>query len=404
MREIRMGIIGAGVISHRHMTTLKQIPQFKVVAVCDIDKKKLDAWGEKYGIPEDCRYTDYKDLLARDDIESVDVCVHNNLHVPLSIAAMKAGKHVYCEKPMAGSYADAKLLYDAQKVYGKKLAIQLSSIMNLQSRMARDMVKNGDLGHVYHARSVGFRRIGRPGLDMKSLSPDFYSGLYAGHGALFDMGVYHIAQLLFIMGIPKLESVYGSVYQEVEIDPRLLGDHTFDVEDLGVGMAKYQGGITLDIIEPWAINIDEIGSTFVAGSKGGLKIINVDAYGGQMANPQNFNSHPEELKFCGFQNGRIIDSDLQVHTNSRREVTADPSMMIFNDNHMHWLAYLSGELTDETRYDTPWLALQTMLVSEGIFLSSQLGRSVTADEIEAMSQSTALRKQETEWGTFEYDF
>ena len=404
MREVRMGIIGAGVISNRHMTTLSKIPQFKVVAVCDIDKKKLDAWGDKYGIPEDCRYTDYRDLLARDDIESVDICVHNNLHVPLSIAAMKAGKHVYCEKPMAGSYADAKLLYDAQKVYGKKLAIQLSSIMNLQSRMARDMVANGDLGHVYHARSVGSRRLGRPGLDMKGLSPDFYSGVYAGHGALYDMGVYHIAQLLFIMGIPKLESVYGSVYQEMYIDERLLEGRTFDVEELGVGMAKYEGGITLDIIEPWAINMDEIGNTFVAGSKGGLKIINVDAYGGQMANPQSFNSRPEELKFFGFDNGKMTDSELKVHMNSRMEVAANPDIIIYNDNHMHWLAYLSDVLTDETRYNTPWLALQTMLVSEGIFLSSQLGRSVTADEIEALSKSTAVRRQETEWGVFEYDF
>ena len=138
MREIRIAIIGTGLISHRHMKVWSQIPGANVIDGCDIDETKLQSWGERYDISD--LYTDYRKLLERDDIDAVDVCVHNNLHVPLSIAAMRAGMHCYCEKPMAGSYADAKLLYSAQEVYNRKLAVQISSIFNLQSRMARDMV------------------------------------------------------------------------------------------------------------------------------------------------------------------------------------------------------------------------------------------------------------------------
>ena len=80
----------------------------------------------------------------------------------------------------------------------------------------------------------------------------------------------------------------------------------------------------------------------------------------------------------------------------------DPSARFLADDQACWIAYLSGELKE--RYDTAWLALQTMLVSEGIFLSGALGREVTADEIESLSSSMAIREQETDWGIFHYEF
>lgn len=78
----------------------------------------------------------------------------------------------------------------------------------------------------------------------------------------------------------------------------------------------------------------------------------------------------------------------------------DPTVRFLENDQACWIAYLSGQLPE--RYDTAWLALQTMLVSEGIFLSGKLKREVTAEEIESLSQSTAVREQETEWGTFRY--
>ena len=109
LKEIRVGIIGTGMISHTHMQRYAKIPNAKVVAACDLNQEKLDAWRAQYGV--ESGYTDYRELLKRDDIDAVDVCLHNNLHVPMALEVLKAGKHCYCEKPMAGSYADAKLLY-----------------------------------------------------------------------------------------------------------------------------------------------------------------------------------------------------------------------------------------------------------------------------------------------------
>ncbi|MEG1686808.1 MAG: Gfo/Idh/MocA family oxidoreductase [Angelakisella sp.] len=389
MKEIRIGIIGAGMISHQHMERYQQIPNAKVVAVCDLNQDRLDAWCSKYQVQQG--YTDYRKLLERDDLDAVDVCLHNNLHVPMALEVLRAGKHCYCEKPMAGSYADAKLLYEAAKTYGKELAVHLDFLFFPQSRVAKEMVDNGTLGRVYHARSLGYRRRMRPGLDITgkdSFSPDFLTQKWAGHGALYDMGVYHISQLLYILGMPTLERVSGMTYQEVEVDPRLQKDLVFQVEELGLGFAKYQNGLTLDIMESWAIHMDDFGKSFLVGSKGGLRIMDPpgSVYGG--------------LKYLHLVNGQTTESVIDLDRNEKINRTADPLLCLNENDQTHWIAYLSGQLPQ--RIDTAWVALQTMLVSEGIFLSGKLGREVTADEIGAMSVSNAIRQQETAWGSFNY--
>lgn len=140
-------------ISHRHMTVInnlkKQGQALTVVAAAEIDKDKLEAFGKQYGIPEENLYQDFREMLKRDDIDEVEVCVHNNLHTSVATAVMAAGFDCYSEKPMSASYADAKILYDAQKKYGKKLAIQISSIYNPQTRIAKKMIEEGKLGKVY---------------------------------------------------------------------------------------------------------------------------------------------------------------------------------------------------------------------------------------------------------------
>lgn len=410
MKELRIGIIGTGMISQRHMTVWSKIPGTKVVTGCDVDAKKVEAWGEHYHIPKENLYTDFREMLKRDDLDCIDVCVHNNLHTPVSVAVMKAGYPCYSEKPMAGSYADAKILYDAQKMYGQKLAVQISSIYNLQTRLARKMVEDGKLGKIYHARSVGHRREGRPGLDMPTFSRDFISKKIGGHGPIFDLGIYHLAQMLYIMGIPELESVYGFASSDYYIDNRLLPEGLkYEVEDLGVGLARFKGGISLDIYEDWAMHMDDVGASFVAGSMGGLKLIDVDCTGGELAKEAGGivgggDVQKPTLEFHGYEDGQMVEKTIDCQLNGRKEVQANPSIALYNDNQVHWTAYLRGDLDDTTRIDSPYLAMQTALLSEGIFISSELGRSVTADEIKDISKSTAVRSQDTPWGVIEYDF
>ena len=389
-REVRIGLIGAGVIAHSHAQGYAAVPGVKIVAACDINEIKLNEFCEKYGIENS--YADYRELLKRDDIEAVDVCVHNNLHLPLSLEVMRAGKHCYCEKPMAGSFVDAEAMYKASEELGKMLHIQLARIYDCSTKAAKKFIDAGKLGHIYHARSYGYRRRGRPYVDGYA-EKEFDMAWIAAHGALYDMGVYHISQLLYLMGLPKLERVSGKVYQEIAMDPDRQKICGFDVEELGVGLAFYKNGLTLDILESWAIHGGPFPPSAIYGSTGGVSL----GYGAPTENPMDNVSltlYDEDLNYP-----RVIKLDLGAEDGRQRQ--ADPAYPFYSGSIPHWVAVLRGQCE---LLPTKDIALETMRVSEGIFISSTLNREIYADEIPTLCKSSALREQEAPFGTLKYDF
>jgi predicted dehydrogenase len=98
--KLRIGVIGVGQIGQVHLDNYKAIPEVEVVAIADMNEPHARSVAVRYGIPDS--YADFHDLLARPDIQAVDVCLHNNLQMPVSVAALQAGKHVFCEKPKGG--------------------------------------------------------------------------------------------------------------------------------------------------------------------------------------------------------------------------------------------------------------------------------------------------------------
>ena len=130
-RKIKLGIIGVGQIGKSHVRTYQGVPDCEIVAVADVNKAEAERVAAEFKIPR--VFTKFRDLLKMGEIDAVDVCLHNNFHAPVSIAALEAGKHVYCEKPMAGAYPDAKKMYETAKKCGKKLAIQLSTLFSKET-------------------------------------------------------------------------------------------------------------------------------------------------------------------------------------------------------------------------------------------------------------------------------
>jgi len=404
MKKIRVGIIGTGAISHRHMSVYRHIPGMEVVAAAEIDERKLTDWGAKYGIQD--TYTDFREMLKRDDIDSVDVCVHNNLHAPIAIAVMKAGKACYSEKPMSATYADSKLMYDCAKATGVKFAIQISSLFSAQTRIGKKVVDSGALGDIYHAKSFASSYRRRPSVDTMG-TPDFMSKYMAGHGQAIDLGSYYLGQMLYLLGLPGLKTVFGKAYYKM---PNPVAGRKIEVEDMGIALAEFTSGVTLDILQANATNAEDNGG-YITGNAGALKLQMIDAFGGEWA-MQGFGGGmpgmmPEamqpKLSFVGEYKGIHVDCDLKAYYNQMLDKTYDPGQMMWYDNQMHWYSYLSGILNDETRYNTPLIGLQTSLLCDGLFLSGEQGRALTADEIKTLSKSTAIWKQETPWGVFDYD-
>ena len=417
-KNIRVALIGTGMISHRHMKVWSHIPEVQVVAAAEIDAAALKRWGEQYHFEEKDLYTDFREMLKRDDIDAVDVCVHNNLHAPVSIAVMKAGFDCYCEKPMSGSYFDSKLIYDCARATGRKLAVQISSLFSGQTLIARKLIETGKLGEIYHARvsEALWRR--RPHVDRAAgqCSAAFQDVSMAGHGALIDTGVYHIGQMLYLLGLPEVDTVLGKLYQKVPVggpewaDSRsYAASHPMGVDEMGVGFATFKNGLTLEICEANAANVDQVGHSYIAGTRGGLQYSMPDAFGGDwsMGMPP-FGQLPEFLQptltYTGLDEfGFKITTDYHPYENQQDLKYYDPLMTQWFDNQLHWYHYLTGILTDETRYDTPLIALKTSLLAEGIVLSSERSAAVTAEEIMDLSKSISMWHQETPWGTFDYE-
>jgi len=365
MEPIRIGVIGVGQIAKHHLETYAGIEGANVVAAADINAEELARVAERFGIPR--TYTDFRQLLADPTIEAVDVCLHNNLHAPVTVAALEAGKNVYCEKPMAGAYIDAQHMLDTARKCGKKLSIQLATLFAKETKAARRLIDAGELGKLYHARSTGFRRRGRPYVDGYG-SPNFVQKDVAAGGALYDMGVYHIARMLYLLGLPEVERISGKTYQETDMDEGRRKASGYSVEELGMGFVKLAGGITLDIIEAWAIHLDNFEGSSVVGSKGGVRL-------------EPFSFHKT---LCDME----MNATFELDSADWRWHQLYPETSAYDSPQHHWIAALQGRVE---LLPTAEAALATMLISEGIYLSDKLGREVTADEVRESSVSTALK-------------
>jgi predicted dehydrogenase len=362
--KVNIGVIGVGQIGKMHLDRYGKIDAAQLVAVADIDEAEAERVAEVHGIPN--VHTDFRELLQREDIEAVDVCLHNNLHMPATVAALEAGKHVYCEKPMAGAYCDAQLMLRRARELDRKLSIQLGSFFSKETRAAKTLIDDGALGKLYHARSTGHRRRGRPYVDGYG-SPPFVQKRNSGGGALYDMGVYHIARVLYLLGNPEVLRVSGKTYQETGMDPARRESSGYNVEELGLGLVRLQDGMTLDIIESWAIHLDRFEGSYIVGTEGGVRL-----------DPFGFFRSAGDLNLDTTANLGSFDG----RTHDLRE-NADA----YDGAQNHWIAALQGRVE---LLPTAEVALNTMLVSEGIYLSDRLGREVTTDEVKESSRSTAI--------------
>ncbi len=360
----RIGMVGVGQIGKRHLENYARLPGAEVVAICDIDAPELNRVAGLHHIS--ATYTDFRELLKRGDLEAVDVCLHNNLHMPVTVAALQAGKHVFCEKPMAGAFCDAETMLRVAHEQGKLLSVQLSTLFAKATKAARLVISQGLLGKPYHARSVGFRRRGRPWVDGYG-SVHFVQKEWAAGGAMFDMGVYHIAQILYLLDNPQVLRICGKTYQAIDMDAARREDSGYDVEELGLGFVRLQDGLTLDIVEPWAIHLDRLDGSCILGDRGGVRL-----------DPFGF-----------FQGCDDLDLDMSANLDvfDRRLHDLRENASAYDSPQGHWVAALQGRVP---LLPTAELALNTMLISEGIYLSDRLGREVSGEEVRVSSKSSAF--------------
>ncbi len=270
---LRVGVIGLGV-GLAHLKAYASMPDVQIMGLAGIEDDRRAILGSQYNIPY--LHRSYEELLAHDDIEAVSIAVPNALHAPISLAALKSGKHVLCEKPLARTGAEAEQIVQAA-VEAKRV---LQTVFNHRRRGDVEVLKRyvdaGGLGRLYHAKASWMRRRGIP-----SLGSWFTNKELAGGGPLIDLGVHMLDMALYLLGEPTALAVSAATY--AELGPRGRGAEnagkqqvgsTYEVEDLATAFIRLEGGGTLLLESSWATHGsagDDYGVTLY-GTEGGGEI------------------------------------------------------------------------------------------------------------------------------------
>ena len=272
MKKIRVGIVGCGFIANgKHLPSMARIEGVEAVAFCDLIIEKAQDSAKKFGTPDALVCVDYHDLLARPDIDAVHVCTPNISHAEISVAALKAGKHVMCEKPMAKTAAEAKAMLDASKATGKLLTIGYQNRYRPDSLFMKDLCVSGELGEVYFGKAFATRRRGVPTWGV------FMDKEKQGGGPLIDLATHALDLTMWMMDNYEPVTVLGSTFDKIaKIGSPANGmgpwdPAKFEVEDSAFGLVKFKNGATVMVEASWALNtiLANEAMTLLCGTKAG---------------------------------------------------------------------------------------------------------------------------------------
>ncbi len=279
MRTIKIGLIGAGGIAQTHMRALQGLEGVEVVAICDLIKERAEKTAKQYGVPR--VFVDYHDILKMDEIEAVSVVTYNQQHCGPTVDALRAGKHVLVEKPMAATLADAATMTRAVHESDKLLMIALKDRYLPHMIAAKRIADSGALGDIYYAEAVACRRDGIPGWPGASFPYKDKAGL----GTVADIGVYSLDAALYIMGHPKpvavsgiANNLLGKKYGSPTMSSWGWDPAALEVEDFGAGSVRFEDGRLLIFKTSWIMNMDSLGSTLFLGTKAGLRLEPLTVY------------------------------------------------------------------------------------------------------------------------------
>jgi predicted dehydrogenase len=251
-KTLKVGIIGVGGIAGSHFPGWRASEHAELIAISDVAKPTLERVGAEQGI--DRLYADPLKLIASPDIDIVDICTPNMFHTELAVAALNAGKHVLCEKPLAPTPEDIGRMITARDASGKMLMTAQHFRFNGAARALKAEIDGGALGNVYHARSWMLRRVAAP------VRPGFILRKNSGGGPCIDIGVHILDLTLWMMGHPRPVSVSGVTQDKLARQPGAFsvwgGDipPEFDVEEFASAFVRFENGATLILEVSWLLH------------------------------------------------------------------------------------------------------------------------------------------------------
>lgn len=353
MSKLKVGIIGVGGIAQVHVPGWVASEDAELVAGSDIDEKTLARWGAENGIER--LVVDPAELFDDPEIDIIDICTPSSYHAPLTIAALDAGKHVLCEKPLAPTPAEIESMIAARDRSGKLLMTAQHHRFDTESMVLKGEIDEGALGEVYHARGWMLRRAAAP------LRPGFILKEQCGGGACIDIGVHILDLSLWLMGNPQPVSVTGVARTELAHKPGAFSiwggaiPQEMDVEEFAAAFVRFENGATLVLEVSWLLHHgtpDEDMQLWLYGQDGG----------------------------CHWPKCEIYDSDRS------RQQLYDRTLLLGNKrNSLKSHALECVAFADAVKRGLPSpvpaeQSLDVMRILDGVYRSQESGREVRLDE------------------------
>jgi predicted dehydrogenase len=270
-KTLKVGVIGVGGIAHAHFPGWKESPLAEMAAFSDVVPETLKRVGAEQGVTT--LYGKPEDLIQDPDLDLIDICTPNMYHAPLACAALKAGKHVICEKPLAPTPKDIKQMIAARDKSGKLLMTAQHFRYQGTAQALKAEIDRGALGNVYHARGWMLRRSGAP------TRPGFILKQHSGGGPCIDIGVHILDLTLWMMGFPKPVAVSGVTRDILAKKPGAFSNwggpipKEWDVEEFASAFVRFDNGATLILEVSWLLNHNsgpgEDMQMWLYGDKGG---------------------------------------------------------------------------------------------------------------------------------------
>lgn len=340
--RVRVGIVGVGIGSH-HAAGYSKLPNVEIAAFCDIDSERAQRAADRFGVKR--IFTDYEAMLSEEKLDAVSVCTPNALHAPVAIAALKAGCHVLCEKPLSVNAEEgAKIVEAARKAKGKFM-IGMNNRFRGDTQVLRKYIDAGELGDIYYARCGWVRRNGIPGMGSWFTRKDM-----SGGGPLVDIGVHALDVTLYLMGNPKPVSAFGATFAKFGPFGKGTGQWgvperggAFTVEDLACGQVRFSNGAALVLEASWAQHCaGEKLYSEVYGDKGGATL--------------------EPLRIYTEAHGRPVD--------------ITPSFPSVGGHEAEIAHFVECIVNNRQPLATAEQALDVMKILDGIYRSAETGESV----------------------------
>ncbi len=279
--RLRVAFIGTGGISVMHLGAYSRLPEFEVVASCDI-KPERNAWFvQQPGMQNVRTYLDYNEMLKKEKLDVVDVCTPNGVHAEAAIAALKAGCHVMVEKPMGMNPEECAKMCAVAKKAGKILGVGFQFRYNSSTQMCRRAFDAGVLGDVLVVKVQAMRRRGVPNWGV------FGQKELQGGGPMIDIGVHMIECSHYAVGQPVPVAATGMTWTYLGDKPSQVVScwpnwdyKNYTVEDLCVGQVRFANGMLMQIESAFCSHIEtnEYLNWQVLGTKGGFDFKNATLY------------------------------------------------------------------------------------------------------------------------------